>query len=148
MSDEAVACRIAVGVDASREASAALKWALQLGAAVRASLFVVHGEGLLEGAGFGPKLDVAGLVRAAREASSTPAAEQPPLLAVVRPGPGAEALLAVAGEYDVDLLVVGRRGAGDTARLLGSTSEHVLAHASVPVVIVPTAMQPSASVER
>ena len=106
---------------------------------MRASLFIVHGEGLLESAGLGPKLDVVGLVRAACEASQTPTQNLPPIVTVIRPGPGAESLLAVVAEYDVELVEVGRRGAGDTARMVGSTSEHVLAHATVPVVIVPAA---------
>ena len=58
-------------------------------------------------------------------------------MTVMRPGPGADALLAVADELGADLIVVGRRGVGATPRLLGSTSEQVLGRATVPVVVLP-----------
>lgn len=49
------------------------------------------------------------------------------------PGP---ALRAVAERHDVDLLVVGRRGRGLSARLLGSVSADLVERSSVPVLII------------
>jgi nucleotide-binding universal stress UspA family protein len=47
-----------------------------------------------------------------------------------------ESLLRAADAHKVDLIVVGRRGHGLTAGLfLGSTSEHVVRHAGVPVLV-------------
>jgi nucleotide-binding universal stress UspA family protein len=56
----------------------------------------------------------------------------------VRVGDAAEEILAQAGESNADVIVMGMRGLGGAQRLLlGSTSEHVLEHAAIPVVVVP-----------
>lgn len=52
-----------------------------------------------------------------------------------RPG---EAIIAEAKRTDADLIVMGSHGQGAlTDLLLGSVSQHVVQHASVPVCIVP-----------
>jgi nucleotide-binding universal stress UspA family protein len=52
-------------------------------------------------------------------------------------GNPADEILATAGAFDADLIVVGARGMGGMARLLlGSVSERVLRHARCPVLIV------------
>jgi nucleotide-binding universal stress UspA family protein len=52
-------------------------------------------------------------------------------------GPPAEAILRVAETRACDLIVVGSRGLGELkAVLLGSVSERVLHHSTVPVLIV------------
>lgn len=62
--------------------------------------------------------------------------------AEVMVGPPARTLNAVAA--DSQMLVVGRRGLGTFKRLLvGSTSEAVVAQATVPVVVVPEHWKPS-----
>jgi nucleotide-binding universal stress UspA family protein len=49
----------------------------------------------------------------------------------------ADEIIATAGDFDTDLVVVGARGLGGMARLLlGSVSERVLRHARCPVLIV------------
>lgn len=55
-------------------------------------------------------------------------------------GPVGETLRRFAAEQDVDVVVVGRRGRGLTARLLGSVSSDLVHHSPVPVLVVgPTA---------
>ena len=57
---------------------------------------------------------------------------------VVRDGPPAELLWRLAREVGAELVVVGTRGLGGTARLLlGSVSSRVVEHATLPVVVVP-----------
>ena len=52
-------------------------------------------------------------------------------------GPPADAILRVAGVRQCDLILMGSRGRGTLASLLlGSVTHRVLAHASVPVMIV------------
>lgn len=52
-------------------------------------------------------------------------------------GPPADAILRVAGVRQCDLILMGSRGRGTLASLLlGSVTHRVLAHASVPVLIV------------
>jgi nucleotide-binding universal stress UspA family protein len=52
-------------------------------------------------------------------------------------GNPADEILATAGAFDADLIVLGARGMGGMARLLlGSVSERVLRHARCPVLIV------------
>ena len=52
-------------------------------------------------------------------------------------GPPADAILRVADVRQCDLIVMGSRGHGTLASLLlGSVSQHVAAHARVPVMIV------------
>ncbi|AGB17023.1 universal stress protein UspA-like protein [Halovivax ruber XH-70] len=56
----------------------------------------------------------------------------------VRRGRPSEALRAYAEEADVDLIVVGERGAGGVAgALLGSTADRLSRTATVPVTVVP-----------
>jgi nucleotide-binding universal stress UspA family protein len=56
----------------------------------------------------------------------------------VRVGDAAAEILAQAAESNADVIVMGMRGIGGAQRLLlGSTSEHVLQHATIPVVVVP-----------
>jgi len=53
-------------------------------------------------------------------------------------GRPARAILAFVDDHDVDLVVMGTSGRGDLERrLLGSTTEHVVTHADVPVHVVP-----------
>jgi nucleotide-binding universal stress UspA family protein len=57
-------------------------------------------------------------------------------------GPPADAILRVADVRQPDLIVMGSRGHGDlTSLLLGSVSHRVLAHAHVPLMIVPATVE-------
>lgn len=47
-----------------------------------------------------------------------------------------EAILEYAGDHDADLLVMGTQGREGLQHLLGSTTERVIAHASIPVLVV------------
>lgn len=51
-------------------------------------------------------------------------------------GPPGPALRRFAQEQDMDLLVVGRRGCGRSARLLGSVSADLVEHSAVPVLVI------------
>jgi nucleotide-binding universal stress UspA family protein len=55
----------------------------------------------------------------------------------VRVGPPARRIVEVAGEEQVDLIVMASRGYGPLGQvLLGSTAERVLHHAPCPVLVV------------
>jgi nucleotide-binding universal stress UspA family protein len=58
--------------------------------------------------------------------------------AIVTSGAAADELLKAARREHADLVVIGTRGMGKVARmLLGSTADHVLRRARVPVLAVP-----------
>ena len=127
--------RVVVGVDTSAESLTALDWALRITAAFSAELVVVHAIGLLEEGGYRPRPDVAALVDEARRRG--PDVGRTPVEIAAEDGPAADVVLRVADRVHADLIVVGRRGLGQAPRLLGSVSEAVLAHAGVPVLVVP-----------
>ena len=53
-------------------------------------------------------------------------------------GPPAETILAMAGEIDADLIVVGTRGRGTLSRaLFGSTTGELLRNTRMPIAVVP-----------
>jgi nucleotide-binding universal stress UspA family protein len=61
-----------------------------------------------------------------------------PVTTAVEVGRPARAILDYADDHDVDLVVIGTSGRGNLKRrLLGSTTEHVVTHADVPVHVVP-----------
>ena len=135
--------RILVGADGSAAGAAAIRWAAELATSVGAAVTVVHAAGLRERAAA-----PAGADEASFEAGLHERVDQEwcaPLRdggvdhdVVVRPGPPVAMLLEVAAEAgDADLLVVGRRGAGNPdAPHLGSTSQQLVAEADLPVVVV------------
>jgi nucleotide-binding universal stress UspA family protein len=62
-----------------------------------------------------------------------------PVTTAVEIGRPAGVILAYVDDYDIDLVVMGTSGRGDLERrLLGSTTEHVVTHAGVPVHVVPS----------
>jgi nucleotide-binding universal stress UspA family protein len=139
--------RVVVGIDGSEPSEAALRWALDEGAARKAVLQVVHAwEAPVI---YGPVAGVSGsevdaiesgahrLVDDMIERLGEEAAAVDVERTVVPGGPASSLLDAADG---ADLVVVGRRGLGGFGRLLlGSVSEHVARHAACPVVVVPTA---------
>ena len=57
--------------------------------------------------------------------------------AVLEDGPPADVLVRVAEREHAELIVVGSRGSVRPGGCSGSTSEAVLAHARLPVLVVP-----------
>jgi nucleotide-binding universal stress UspA family protein len=55
----------------------------------------------------------------------------------LRVGKPAEAIVAAAAEYDIDLIVMGTRGSSNLQDILGSVSAQVLRSAHCPVLQVP-----------
>ena len=129
------ACVI-VGVDASRASVAALEWALKLAGELRCRILAVHAIGLLEEGGYRARPDMAEIVDRAIKRACLIAGF--PVERIEEDGPPADVIVRVAERENADLIVVGSRGLGQASRLLGSTSEAVLAHAHLPVVVVPS----------
>jgi nucleotide-binding universal stress UspA family protein len=145
-----VAGKIVVGVDGSRHATAALRWAADEARLRSATLQVVHAWTFVPVAtpadsGLVPMawMDNVELLDVTRQAAEEAAVAQvadvlgpdhDASITVVEGGP-AEALVDAAA--DADLLVVGNRGRGNiAAALLGSTSAKVADEAPCPVVVV------------
>jgi nucleotide-binding universal stress UspA family protein len=125
---------IVVGIDTSLESLAAMEWALQLAEATGSAVIAVHAVGLLEAGGYREPPDLDAVVAPARARAT--------VRSVAEPGSPAEALLRVAEREAADLVVVGSRGLGGTARQLGSTSDAVVREATLPVVVVPAPRLP------
>jgi nucleotide-binding universal stress UspA family protein len=126
---------LVVGVDASPESLAAVEWALRLAEDLRRRVVAVHAVGLLEGQGLRPHPDVEATVIAAR--ALNPGFSELEVETIFEDGAPAEIITRVAEDEHAVLIVVGSRGLGRATHLLGSTSEAVLARATVPVLIVP-----------
>jgi nucleotide-binding universal stress UspA family protein len=142
--------RIVVGVDGSGRSMAALEWALEearlRGCSVEAVMAWQHpqayGAANVVGLGMDPSLETeevlatSAAAEAVRRAGQNGAADAVPTTWEAVEGHPAEVLVGTA--EDADLLVVGSRGHGGfVGMLLGSVSQHVLAHAKCPVVVVP-----------
>jgi len=134
--------RVVVGVDGSRQADTALRWASDEAKLHGATLEVVTAwswittpADMVLDVPVGESLEVA-----AREILADAVGKLGPLgvevKSTVREGPAAEVLLAAA--EGADLLVVGSRGRGRAAELLLGSTSHLCAHRSrVPVAIIP-----------
>jgi nucleotide-binding universal stress UspA family protein len=129
--------RILAAIDLSPESMAALAYAARLARATGATVVPVHAVGLLEEGGYRPRPDLDGVVTATRQETACPAAQI--AAPIVEDGPAPEVVVRVAGRVGADLIVIGRRGIGGALGALGSTSEHVVAHSAVPVLVVPHA---------
>jgi nucleotide-binding universal stress UspA family protein len=126
---------VIVGVDSSLESQAALAWTLRLADALGWRVVAVHAVGLLEAGGYQPPIDVLELVEQASRRTGVEAKAS--VEEIAEAGHPAETLVRVAQREEAALIVVGSRGLGRAPRLLGSTSEGVLAHAVTPVLVVP-----------
>lgn len=138
--------QIVVGIDASEEAQAALRWAVQEASFRSASVTAVHvWHDVIASGGLDIQMiDPSQLEAAAQSmASSTVALVEEEMGGFPRPvtiqlahgHPGRALLDAAEG---ADLLVVGSRGHGGfTGLLLGSVATYVVHHASLPVAVVP-----------
>jgi nucleotide-binding universal stress UspA family protein len=140
--------KIVVGVDGSETAQRALEWAATEAEIRGAGLVVVHAWLPPAGASSpysAVMVDPASIAETARltladsvESLERAGLEVPRLDQVLVQGPAARALIEVA--RDRSLLVVGSRGRGGIASLLlGSVSQQIAQHATVPVVIIPPA---------
>lgn len=134
--------RIVVGVDSSRESSAALGWAIEQARRTGALLHVVTAWELPTAVGAPVPLPQnfvpAALAHAAAEAqvreALADASDVPFEITVIEGHPRAVLLDAAK---DADLLVVGRRGHSTwSGATLGSVSEACARHSACPVVIV------------
>lgn len=125
---------IAVGVDGSADAEAALHWAILLGRQAGAAVVAVHALGLLEHGVGSDSLESSVRRAAAAHGLSADHARY-----VADHGDPCSVLCrAVGPPMDADLLVVGSRGRGAHAGLLLGSTSHALAERSpVPLVIVP-----------
>ena len=138
---------IVVGVDGSKSSRAALHWAYDEAAHHGASLTAIstwhppalpmtppYGTVAPEGYASQPKRDALDLLQ--KLIADLEARE--PLVDVrtaIEEGNPAEVLIEHSKE--ADLMVVGSRGHGGfSGMLLGSVSQHLVAHASCPVVVV------------
>jgi len=133
--------RIVVGVDASKESKAALRWAARYAASIGADLDVVHAwDALDEHAWLQSLPPPADPTDIARKALAHVVDE------VVTPGSlrvqssvleGHAAQVLVNASKGADMLVVGSRGFGGfDGLLLGSVSGHCATHATCSVVII------------
>jgi nucleotide-binding universal stress UspA family protein len=133
--------RIVVGVDASEESKAALRWAARYATSIGADLDVVHAWHVLDEQAWLQSLPPpADPTDIARKALSHVVDE------VVTPGTlrvqtsvleGHAARVLVNASKGADMLVVGNRGFGGfDGLLLGSVSGHCATHATCSVVII------------
>jgi nucleotide-binding universal stress UspA family protein len=139
---------IVVGVDHSRGAKAALRFALEEARLRQATLRVVHawqfeyvGATNLEGwvPAVGEELEDfrQGAVVALEETLRDVVADEDSVTIERRVDQGAPAAVLVEESRGADMLVVGSRGRGGFAQLLlGSVSQQCAQHAFCPVVIV------------
>ena len=143
---------IVVGVDGSSGSMAALRWAVQeaelRGVAVHAVMaweqLGTIGSANVWGPGMDPSFDTQKILaagaadKAARLSEEAGRGHDVPMTWEAVEGHPAFALTRVA--ENSELLVVGSRGHGGfVGALLGSVSQHVVAHARCPVVVVPGA---------
>jgi nucleotide-binding universal stress UspA family protein len=139
MTATASTARVVVGIDGSKDADAALRWAEQYASATGASIRLVtawgwpvsYGYPIAYG-GYSPEIDAREVAEKAQAELSLPADR---VEAVVVEGHGGPVL--VDASQDADLLVIGCHGHGAVASaLLGSVSGYCVHHAKVPVVVV------------
>jgi nucleotide-binding universal stress UspA family protein len=129
---------IAVGFDGSRDAQAALGWALDVAKPLDAAVVLVHAVGLLEH--LKDPVVIAALEESGWALVDQAGLDRRRVRWHVEDGDPCSVLLrATTAPISADLLVVGSRGQGAHGALaLGSTSHSVAEHSSVPLVIVPT----------
>jgi nucleotide-binding universal stress UspA family protein len=135
--------RILVGVDGSENGQRALSWAMLMARRFEAELLAVHAIGLLAHLGEGPPVPshahLDELRRAFEDDWCAPlrdSAIEHRLLCVE--GSPVQVLLSLAEREQVNMIVVGSRGAGGFEELLlGSTSHQVAEHSRCSVLVVP-----------
>jgi nucleotide-binding universal stress UspA family protein len=140
--------QIVVGVDGSDSSRAALQWAYDEAAHHGASLTAVatwHPPALPMGPGYGGSMPPEGYESApeleARELLEKLTGDleprKPAVDVRISISKGNPAKVLIDMSQGADLMVVGSRGRGGFAgMLLGSVSQHVVAHAACPVVVL------------
>jgi nucleotide-binding universal stress UspA family protein len=136
--------KIVVGVDGSPQSERALRWADQQARLTGSELHAVIAWHLPTSYGYAAVYDDADWAGDARETLDRTIkealGEDDGVYRHVREGHPAAVLVEAAKA--ADLLVVGSRGHGGFAGLLlGSVSQHVVAHAACPVVVVPPGVE-------
>lgn len=135
--------RVVVGVDGSVASLDAIRWAARYAVLIGAEVEAVTSWFVPSNIGISYALENIDWQAQAEEACKSAlslALGEPPEPAVrircrIVQGHPARALISAA--HDAELLVVGSRGHGGfTGMMLGSVSEHVVAHAPCPVVVV------------
>jgi nucleotide-binding universal stress UspA family protein len=142
-SDGQVEGRIVVGVDGSDESKAALRWAVRQAELTGASLEAVT-TWHIPSAAYGAPITLPtgydfapGAQKTVDDAIAEVLGDHPTIKVSTVVEEGYPALLLLKAAVGADALVLGSRGHGAFAgMLLGSVSEHCVAHASCPVVVV------------
>lgn len=132
--------RIVVGLDGSAGSSRALKFALdeaRLRCCAVDAVLAWHMPAMLDAAGVPDDFDPQRWAQATLDATvAAVSTDGVTVDARAVQGPPASVLLDAA--KNADLLVVGSRGHGGfVGALLGSVSQHCVAHSTCPVVVVP-----------
>ena len=141
--------RLVVGLDGSVGSLAALRWAAQEarlhGGAVHAVMAWQHpqayGAPNIWGLGMDASLDTETLLASATAEAARlgeQAGRSPDVVITTEAVEGHPAEVLLGAANGADLLVVGSRGHGGfVGSLLGSVSQHLVAHSRCPVVVVP-----------
>ena len=138
--------RLLVPIDFTDTSDFALEYALQLATALGADIVVMHAYelpiyGFPDGAMIATAEVATKLSTAAQTALDAAVTSRKdrgvPMSSVLRDGVPYEEINTVAGEMDVDIIVIGTHGRkGLTRMLLGSTAEKVVRTATRPVLTV------------
>jgi nucleotide-binding universal stress UspA family protein len=135
--------RIVVGIDGSAASQDALRWAVVEGRLRGATVHAVHVWHLpaLAAQPFGvPTVDPKVFEEAAQRVVEASIADVGVPEVVAQPVHGNVVAALLDASADADLLVTAKRGIGGfKALLLGSVSDQVAQHATVPLVVVPEA---------
>ena len=133
--------RIVVGIDGSTASFSALEWAVRQAGSTNASLEVVaawewptsFGWSFIPD-GYDPARDMAETLEPVLEKLR---AAHPDVVVNSKVVEGHPAPVLIHESVGADLLVVGSRGHGEfVGMLIGSTSEHCVANAACPVVVI------------
>jgi len=135
--------RVLVAVDDSEGAARAVRFVATVAGPLGAEVLAVHALGLLAEIGDHavPAQTHRAEVAAMLEGWASPLAEAGVAYrCLLVDGNPVQALLAVAEQEAADVVVVGKRArAGVPGLQLGSTSQQLVQHAPIPVVVVPEA---------
>jgi nucleotide-binding universal stress UspA family protein len=125
--------RILVGTDGSDSADRAVAHAAWLAGALGAELLVSHAFGGPDDPEEGRNVGASVLRDACARIGTSPSPK-----AVLRQGDAADALVSVAREEDVDLIVVGNRGLSGRRVLMGTVPAKVTGRSPCDVLVVHT----------